>query len=567
MDAKEYFCNKVLCLGYKQLLLISFCFLLTIQLNAQTKDRPIWLSVSIGHQEYRGDLENEFLDYEFGTNWVLGYQGSMYLSPSIDLGLNLSIGELDIQNGFIQGNPGLSETAFSKTYVNTFLFGRFKFANGSILPENSFLQPYLNAGIGFTAFGGGDENIKNGLTFTLPGTLGLDIPINETIKLYVQSTYNRTFADGFDGSDRLDDRSHDDYMVYAAGVKIALSASKRESGQGISEPHFNATVPPPTADKAEETKETEKESAELPATDGNGFSDEIKGPEKTPDSDGDGFNNDMDSCPQIAGVDYLKGCPDADGDEMGDAEDECPKIAGEAALQGCPDDDSDGLMNSADKCPNEAGLKELNGCPVKKDRDNDDIIDEEDACPDEPGIRKLKGCPPRDNDEDGVTDDRDECPNEAGVAEINGCPKEEEDKTETVVEKERPTEKDLIVGVSADMKKKVDAIYNNLRYKPGKAIIMDSSKGDLDRLAQIMEDDPKLQLLIEGYTDNEGKASYNLLLSRDRADAVKQYLMGKGISEDRLRAEGYGEILPIAPNDTEAGRAKNRRIELRLTYF
>jgi outer membrane protein OmpA-like peptidoglycan-associated protein len=544
MDAIEYVRKKVLCSAYKYLLLICFSLLLTTQLNAQTEDRPIWLSFHIGHQEYRGDLGNEFLEYAFGTNWVLGYQGSMYFSPSFDLGLNLSIGELDIQNGFSQGNPALSETAFSKTYLNTSLFGRFKFANGNILPENSLIQPYLNAGIGFTAYGGGDENLKNGLTLTIPGTIGFDIPVNETIKFYAQSTYNRTFADGFDGSDGLDGRNHDDYLVYAAGVKVALSASKRESQQGISEPDYDAPILQPVAEmaaEAEESKEMEEPEEVVSDSRSEKFTNEKEKPMESTDGEGNGLGNEIEEQEEA-----LK--PEGDGfsDKMED-------------LEQIPDSDDDGLNDEMDACPQTAGADYLNGCP---DSDDDTLDDTEDECPGEPGLRRLSGCPEEEKaTESTAGDEKMEMKKpEAAVEE------ERENPPETLVEEEEPAEKDSMQAVSDALKKRVDVIYNHLQYMPGKALIMDSSRDDLDNLAQILRENPKLQLIIEGYTDSKGEASYNLLLSKDRADAVKQYLMGRGIDEIRLRAEGYGEISPKTTNDTEAGRAENRRVELRLTH-
>ncbi len=532
---------------FSYFLIPVFFLLFYSQLNGQTGDRPLWVHFDLSYNEYDGDLGNQFFEFGSGSGSTFSTTigANLYLNSSFDGIYSFSIGELAAEK-----QVGENLEFFNNTFIRNAIMARYKLSNGYILNKNSSVRPFIASGIAITSYTGGERDIKgrgvtsdvrDGRVITIPIEVGFDVPVRDNIHLYAKWKYNRTFAEGYDGRDKLDGKDHDDYLMHSVGVKIAISKSGSKSSDRSRFPDYDEPEPP-AEERPEETKETQKE------------------PEQIPDTDGDGFNDEIDPCPQVAGVDYLKGCPDADGDEVGDAEDECPKIAGDTALQGCPDDDSDGIMNSADECPGDAGLKELNGCPVKKDRDNDDIIDEEDACPDEPGIRKLKGCPSSDSDGDGVTDDRDECPNEAGVAEINGCPKE---KIETEPAVKEGTEK----GIPEDLKKTVDEIYNNLSYQSGKALIDESSKDDLDKLAEIMENDPKLQLIIEGYTDNEGEASYNLLLSRDRADAVKQYLMGKGISEDRLRAEGYGEILPIAPNDTEAGRAKNRRVELRLTYF
>jgi outer membrane protein OmpA-like peptidoglycan-associated protein len=85
----------------------------------------------------------------------------------------------------------------------------------------------------------------------------------------------------------------------------------------------------------------------------------------------------------------------------------------------------------------------------------------------------------------------------------------------------------------------------------------------LNQIAKVLHENPKLELIIEGHTDNVGGAQFNLELSRKRADAVKRWLVDKvGISEVRLTTVGYGLSRPIADNSTEEGRAKNRRVEL-----
>ena len=73
-------------------------------------------------------------------------------------------------------------------------------------------------------------------------------------------------------------------------------------------------------------------------------------------------------------------------------------------------------------------------------------------------------------------------------------------------------------------------------------------------------------LQIEGHTDSNGSDAYNIKLSQQRMESVKQYLVSKGIAETRLLALGFGEGKPIATNKTSSGRAKNRRVELKTTY-
>lgn len=88
---------------------------------------------------------------------------------------------------------------------------------------------------------------------------------------------------------------------------------------------------------------------------------------------------------------------------------------------------------------------------------------------------------------------------------------------------------------------------------------------NLDKLAKVLVDNPDTNINIYGHTDSKGSDSYNLALSQRRADAVKTYLSGKGIASARMFTKGEGEAMPVASNDTDEGRAKNRRVEFAIT--
>jgi len=88
----------------------------------------------------------------------------------------------------------------------------------------------------------------------------------------------------------------------------------------------------------------------------------------------------------------------------------------------------------------------------------------------------------------------------------------------------------------------------------------------LDEVAEILKKYTKAMLTVEGHTDNTGKADANKKLSQKRADSVKEYLAGKGVDASRITAIGYGSEKPIDTNKTPAGRAKNRRVELKASY-
>ena len=86
-------------------------------------------------------------------------------------------------------------------------------------------------------------------------------------------------------------------------------------------------------------------------------------------------------------------------------------------------------------------------------------------------------------------------------------------------------------------------------------------KGSLNALAKALEENPDIRIKIDGYTDFIGSEGYNLELSVKRADAIKDYLANRGVKLSNISIEGYGKQNPIASNQTEKGRAKNRRVE------
>lgn len=231
---------------------------------------------------------------------------------------------------------------------------------------------------------------------------------------------------------------------------------------------------------------------------------------------------------------------DTDGDGIFDSRDKCPTVAGIAKYEGCPvpDSDKDGIFDDKDKCPDMPGYPELDGCPYP-DRDKDGVTDNKDRCPDEAGSTKNDGCPVTDRDGDGVTDATDRCPDTPGPVSNYGCPE--------------------------DVKTKLTYIAKNIYFHTSKATLQEISYDPLNQLADILVKYPNAKLTIEGHTDNIGSNAYNLTLSNDRAKAVVDYLLGKGIAASRLKAVGLGEEKPIATNNTAEGRTLNRRVELILT--
>jgi type IX secretion system PorP/SprF family membrane protein len=282
-----------------------------------------------------------------------------------------------------------------------------------------------------------------------------------------------------------------------------------------------------------------------------------------------------DDQPKSNYVDQLKVISDKDGDLIPDKDDLCPEIAGSIKFKGCPDTDGDGLSDIEDQCPNNSGPKEKRGCPLfeaTNDRDNDGIIDSLDKCPDLVGAKENNGCPLPDSDGDGILDKDDQCPNIAGTIENNGCPEKDtdgdglKDKSDACPMTPGPIENNGCPKIEKDIEDVLNSAFNNLEFESGKDKIKTSSIPALDKLAAVLTKNSNFNLDISGHTDNVGDDNGNMLLSKKRSEAVKAYLISKGIEASRLNVFYFGETKPISDNTTPEGRKKNRRVEMKIVF-
>lgn len=205
------------------------------------------------------------------------------------------------------------------------------------------------------------------------------------------------------------------------------------------------------------------------------------------------------------------------------------------------DRDNDGVPDVNDKCPKQKGSALANGCP---DKDGDGVADLDDACPNIAGTAKRSGCPAPDSDKDGVNDDDDKCPDETGSMTNSGCPE-----------------------IDEALKTEIAGFAKRVQFKYRSTSLSNKSKLVLDEVVKILKKNPKLNVLIEGYTSSDGNGRNHLSLSQGRANSVKEYLELNGIRVKRLKAVGFGDSNPINKNKTEAERALNRRVELKITNF
>ncbi len=462
----------------------------------------LYLQPSIGISEYFGDLSKPNLtnlNPKFAFGAVLGYQ----LCPLFG-----------VRGQFVKGNLYSKRTDQDKLLTSDFLDGALNLTvniNEIFSKYNAkrFANFYFFTGAGISSFKSKLEDIPTGVilnqhtdrqtAFFLPVGMGAAFRLSNTFSINLEYGDRTIFE-----HTKLDftdggKSNHDHYSYASAGLQINFGV-KDTDDDGVRD---KDDLCPVTFGKID-----------------------LAG---CPDKDNDMIADKDDACPDIAGKPEFKGCPDTDGDGIIDSQDDCPVAAGNKDLNGCPDKDKDGIADKDDKCPEASGTKELAGCP---DRDGDAIADNDDACPDVKGLPLYNGCP--DTDGDGIADNVDKCPDVVGVVSNFGCPEV-----------------------------KLFEYFKVVYFNFDKTVLATKFIKDLNDVVTLMQENPDIQLSIEGYADSQGPAAYNMLLSGKRADYVINYLAKKGINKDRLVKSFFGESKSVATNKTLEGRAKNRRVEIK----
>ncbi len=249
---------------------------------------------------------------------------------------------------------------------------------------------------------------------------------------------------------------------------------------------------------------------------------------------------------------------DADGDGIPDSIDKCPNEPedkdGFEDEDGCPnpDNDHDGIPDAQDKCPLEAedkdGFQDEDGCP-DLDNDKDGILDKDDKCPNEPedkdGFQDADGCPNPDNDHDGIPDVRDKCPNQPetinGVEDEDGCP----DAGDGLV-LVRPNRLDLLDTMK----------WNGNR-------IAKSSFNLLGQVAATLRaHDEIVRIRVTVHVQPTANPAHDLEVTKERATAVRDWLVRWGIDTGRVEPKGFGGTKPIVAPDKKGAAALNERLEL-----
>ena len=506
-----------------------FLFLVGICLSVDAQSHKWEVGPFLGLSSYQGDLIlTDFYDLQ-ETHLGYGLFLRHNIHPNISLRANLLRGKITgndfeyeerIRRGFQFSSP-VTETSLQ---LEIDILGHKRFKDSKF---KKIVSPYVFAGLGFafldqqTLYNEAlDGEVQNRIErdrsadydrawFSVPFGFGIKADVSRKVALGLEWGMRPVFSDLLDGVSQSGNNAKDDWYAFG-GATLAYR-----------------------------------------------FGDQ--------DSDRDGVIDAKDRCPQIPGRKSTMGCPDADNDGIVDSADECPTASGLARLGGCPDTDNDGIIDKMDDCPDEAGILGKNGCPTQ-DADDDGVDDEDDHCPSIAGLAALNGCP--DTDGDGIIDAEDGCPNFSGSKELGGCPDTDGDG---IVDKDDkcPELSGLAAGMGCpEITEKEEDILTfaarNVHFATSLARIDQSSYPVLEEVYEIMKKYQQYDLILEGYTDNRGNDFLNQQLSERRAKACKEFLVAKGIAENRISFAGYGENKPIADNNRAEGRAMNRRVEFHL---
>ncbi len=348
-----------------QLIICSAFVLIAGKANSQNEDHPWLLSFGIHFVDYTS--VDPMFDGLYDTNDFNSVPGI----SKIDIGRSLTnTFNLELSLAAATVNKSGDRTQGTEFFGDVDLLLKLQFANDKMLKLNSWFDPYLAVGPGFSRYDSYNA-------FALNAGIGSNFWLSEGVGIRAQTMYNASSTDEVGG-----------YFHHTLGLVLRFGNGKDSDEDGV-------------ADKEDKCPT-------------------VFGLEKLmgcPDKDGDGVADLDDACPEIKGLAALKGCPDSDGDGIADKDDGCPEAAGSKELNGCPDTDGDGVADKDDKCPDVTGLATLNGCP---DKDGDGIADKDDQCPDAKGSTAMAGCPDRDGD--GVADKDDKCPDVKGIKTNGGCP-------------------------------------------------------------------------------------------------------------------------------------------------
>jgi outer membrane protein OmpA-like peptidoglycan-associated protein len=369
--------------------------------------------------------------------------------------------------------------------------------------------PYLYGGIGVIHFdanswpeSAGPSATHVGWTGVVPIGIGIQYRVDDLTSVDVRGGFNMTFSDQVNP---VNNGSNDSYVNLLAGLRINTGSGHKDSDHDSLD---NAT------EKRIGTDPKDADSDDDGLTDGEEYL-VYKTDPLNPDTDGDGLT---------------------DGEEIHDYKTDPLK----------EDTDGDGLSDGRE-------VLELKTSPTNRDTDGDGLTDGDE-------VNRYKTDPNKvDTDGDGLSDG-----DEVNVYKTDPTKADTDggsvnDGVEVARGSNPLNPADDIPKIAIEIGKPV--ILEGLRFRSNSAQILPESETTLNDVYETLRDNTRIAVEIRGYTDNSGSAGRNQKLSEDRAEAVRQWLIAKGIAAERLTARGFGAENPVAPNDTAENRARNRRIE------
>ena len=586
------------------IILTAFIFFGSACFAQNSKDK--WgIGIHPSTFSFYAGFDSSFLDlgeYEHGVQFSI----NRHFSNLLDVGLEGSTAILRHPAG--ENNPD-NGGLWRDFFYNANPFIKVKANNGFLLKKNSFVMPFLKAGIGVNKYKTADLGIS------APLGAGIGFKFKDAGYLVVQSSYNLGVANS------------ESYLQHSLGFVINLKGG-----------NYRRKASDQTDTDKDGIPDVRDECPEIAAS---------KSKTGCPDMDEDGVQDSDDLCPRKKGLASLNGCLDQDKDGVPDPLDKCPTTFGSQANKGCPqsaapDKDNDKVEDELDQCPTLPGHWSGQGCP---DQDGDGIVDDKDVCPNLFGGTRYNGCP---FNEQGMKDLNDgfapngvsvfieeggsssiytptintppvtvpdqaakiaeqnriaaleakrladlEAAKQAEQAKIDAELKAKQEAERLATEQaNRTAEQDRLAALETkrladleaakqaeqatneDVKTTVtkDAIpcglpegllrsaRQSIRFEKNKATLTADSKILLNKIATLLKPCPAT-LTIRAHTDDEGEAEYNLRLSERRAQSVSRYLIELGLDRKYIQTSGAGESEPIVANDSVENKAKNRRVE------
>lgn len=569
------------------------------------------IGAGIGVTKYLG----EFLDHHLGIQGQIGAEYAIL--PELSVGLQYAVGSFVYERRVRQRNPTLYVFQFGDTLSRgrSSSFDAFALTLKLNLFPRQYLNPYVVAGAGVMTYSPEDyrdfsakiiPSKEKYFSFSVPVGVGVEYFVQRDLAVFSELVMNNIFVDDVDAyaSGALRDKyfqrddpialdeGYDSYVHWNLGIKYFLFENDDLDGDLLPNEleeslHTNPYDPDTDGDRLtdyEEVKET-KTNPLLIDSDGDALTDftELKMHRTDPmnrDTDEDEVSDpdelsvyktnpldaDTDHDRLRDGEEIQKGTNpnNADSDTDGlsdeaelrthrtnpvnaDSDGDLLNDQREIALKADPlraDTDGDGLSDGEE-------VLKLHTDPVKSDTDGDRLTDRDEIR--ERGTDPLRA----DTDSDGIPDAIDKCPTSPetynGFQDEDGCP--------DVTAKS---------SASAETKMRIDTIVVRegatitlfgVNFEFDRAEIRPESIPILDENARLFKKYPELVVEIRGHTDSKGTAEYNEELSLRRAQSVKDYLVSVGVKSERLIPKGIGFAKPVATNDSEFGRARNRRIE------